>query len=163
MTTTKGESKGNYEGINVRSYGMKEGYLTDANMGVCTKIDHSCCPCQLLVQHVLYSIQCPCGPTATSATFTSFNIAQTSILITSSWTSSKSPPIPLCLMVSCGNTEPLSLTKVYLRTTDSLIQNILPSLLVCQNSVPFFIVGRAIHIQSLLYESVGTVQITVCY
>jgi len=68
MTTTEGESKGNYEGINIGLYGMKEGYLTDANMGVCTKIDHSCCPCQLLVQHALYSIQCPCGPTTTSMT-----------------------------------------------------------------------------------------------
>jgi len=68
MTTTEGESKGNYKGINVGSYGMKEGYSTDANMGVCTKIDRSCCPCQLLVQHALYSIQCPCGLTATSVT-----------------------------------------------------------------------------------------------
>jgi len=34
MTTTEGESKGNYEGINVGSYGMKEGYSTDANGGM---------------------------------------------------------------------------------------------------------------------------------
>jgi len=72
MTTTEGESKGNYEGINVRSYSMKEGYSMDANMGVCTKINHSCCPCQLLAQHALYSIQCPCGLTATSMTCNSW-------------------------------------------------------------------------------------------
>jgi len=66
-------------------------------------------------------------------------------------------------MVSCGNIELPLLTKVYLKTTDLLTQNILPSLLICPNSVPCFIVGKAIHTPLLLYEFVGTVQITVCY
>jgi len=33
---------------------MKEGYSTDANMGVCTKIDHSGCLLVTLAHLVLY-------------------------------------------------------------------------------------------------------------
>ena len=43
MTTTEAKREGNYGGINVGSYGMKGGYSTDANFGVCTKMVHADC------------------------------------------------------------------------------------------------------------------------